>query len=132
MERGEWTMAVVLNGCAVRPFSSPSSDLRFEEHFPLQWIEWLNPVPSNRAGGTMSEPAAYSEIVDFIAAGPNSERVASFQPSDETKARVHDLIRGEKEGTLSSEEREELEQYMQLEHMMRLAKARARRRAYDE
>ena len=74
----------------------------------------------------------YEEIVDFIAAGATSEAVAAFRPSDEVRARVADLIEREKVGTLSAEEGSELDHFMQLEHVMRLAKARARQHAAHE
>ncbi len=45
--------------------------------------------------------------------------------SEEAKARVANLVAREKAGSLSAEERSELEHYLQLEHIMRLAKARA-------
>ena len=44
------------------------------------------------------------------------------------RARVDDLIEREKAQALSGEERRELEQYLQLEHVVRLAKAKARQR----
>ena len=69
---------------------------------------------------------AYEEIVEFIAAGISSEDVARFQASDEVKERVADLIHREKTTCLSRDEKAELDQYLQLEHIMRLAKARAR------
>jgi len=68
---------------------------------------------------------AYEEVVDFIAAGTSSREVISFRPSEEAKARVANLVAREKAGSLSEEERSELEHYLQLEHIMRLAKARA-------
>jgi hypothetical protein len=70
---------------------------------------------------------AYDEMVDFIAAGPSSRNVVMFRPSEEARSRVADLIRREKGEGLSSEETSELEHYQQLEHLMRLAKARATR-----
>lgn len=70
---------------------------------------------------------AYDEIVDFIASGTSPESVAGFQPSEDVKERVRELIAREKEDTLSTEETTELNLYVQLEHIMRLAKARARR-----
>ena len=69
---------------------------------------------------------AYEEIIDFIAAGTTPSRVVAFQPSQEVKDRVADLIHREKMTGLSPEESSELNQYLQLEHLMRLAKARAR------
>ena len=75
---------------------------------------------------------AYEEIIDFIAAGTTPSRVVAFQPSQEVKERVADLIHREKTTGLSPEESSELNQYLQLEHLMRLAKARARAHLADE
>ncbi len=74
----------------------------------------------------MSMLRAYEEIIDFIAAGTTPSGVIAFQPSEEAKARVADLIQREKTTGLSTEETTELNHYLQLEHLMRLAKARAR------
>ncbi|HEY9748766.1 MAG TPA: hypothetical protein V6C63_08810 [Allocoleopsis sp.] len=70
---------------------------------------------------------AYEEVIDFIAAGTTPGNVVAFRPSEETKQRVADLIGREKTTGLAPDERSELEHYMQLEHLMRLAKARARK-----
>ena len=75
---------------------------------------------------------AYEEIINFIAAGTTPSRLIAFQPSEEVKARVVDLIHRDKTTGLSSEESSELNQYLQLEHLMRLAKARARAHLADE
>ena len=75
---------------------------------------------------------AYDELVDFIAAGNTPGRLLHFQPSEETRKRVHDLIRKEKDPGLLPEEVSELDDYMKLEHLMRLAKARAHRLAGGE
>ncbi len=69
---------------------------------------------------------AYEEVVDFIAAGTTPSSVIAFQPSEEVKERVALLIHKEKTIGLLGDEKAELEHYMQLEHLMRLAKARAR------
>ena len=52
--------------------------------------------------------------------------VVAYQPSEASKARVADLIQREKTTGLTPEETAELDHYLQLEHVMRLAKARAR------
>jgi hypothetical protein len=68
---------------------------------------------------------AYEEVVEFIAArGPRE--VIEFKPSDAAQARVWDLIQREKTDGISPAEKEELDHYMEIEHLMRLAKARAR------
>ena len=69
---------------------------------------------------------AYEEIIEFIAAGTNPDSVVSFQPSDFAKDRVADLIQREKTSDLSADEKSELNHYLELEHIIRLAKARAR------
>lgn len=74
----------------------------------------------------MNTIKAYEEIVDFIAAGTTPQNVISFRPSEPAQQRVADLLAREKEGELSPAEKSELDHYMQLEHLMRLAKARAR------
>lgn len=74
----------------------------------------------------MNTVKAYEEVVDFIAAGTTPQNVIDFRPSETTQARVEDLLEREKEGALSPSEKTELDHYLQIEHLMRLAKARAR------
>lgn len=68
----------------------------------------------------------YKEIIDFIAAGTTPQNLVEFSPSEEAKERVANLIHREKTTGLTSEETAELDHCMQLEHLMRLAKSRAR------
>jgi hypothetical protein len=75
---------------------------------------------------------AYEEIVDFIAAGTTPQTVATFEPSEPTKQHVANLIHREKTEGLSADEASELDHYMRLEHIMRLAKARARSLCSDD
>jgi hypothetical protein len=69
---------------------------------------------------------AYEEVIEFIPAGTSPTGVIRFQPSETVKEHVADLIQREKSSGISAEEKSELDHYMQLEHLMRLAKARAR------
>jgi hypothetical protein len=69
---------------------------------------------------------AYLEIIDFIAAGATPEAVAEFRPSREVQHRVDGLIEREKEAGLSPEEKAELDHFVELEHILRMAKAKAR------
>jgi hypothetical protein len=68
---------------------------------------------------------AYDEIVEFIASGTTPDSVAQFEPSQQTKDYVADLIHKEKTTGLTPDESSELDHFMKLEHLMRLAKARA-------
>ena len=74
----------------------------------------------------MSATKSYEEIIDFIAAGTTPEAVVAFRPSDSVQERVAELLERSKNGCISTEEQSELEDYLQLEHIMIMAKARAR------
>lgn len=74
----------------------------------------------------MNSAKAYEEVIDFIAAGTTPQNVIAFRPSAAAQARIEDLLAREKDGELSPAEKSELDHYLQLEHLMRLAKARAR------
>lgn len=74
----------------------------------------------------MSTTKSYDEIVDFFAAGTTPEAVVAFRPSKETTRRVAELVAKTKDGSISTEEQSELEDYLQIEHILILAKARAR------
>jgi hypothetical protein len=67
----------------------------------------------------------YDEIVDFIAAGTTPESVINFHLSETAQNRLEDLIDGAKNNELTKEDREELEYFLILEHIIRLAKAKA-------
>ncbi|MGO8734692.1 MAG: hypothetical protein ACLQVM_18105 [Terriglobia bacterium] len=68
----------------------------------------------------------YVDIIEFIAAGTTPEAVVDFLPSPEAQQRLAALIEREKEGSLSMEEKAELDHFMDLERILRMAKARAR------
>ncbi len=56
----------------------------------------------------------------------NPAAMANFQPSEEAVRRVRELLAQQKAGSLDEAQSRELEQTLQLEHLMRLAKAKAR------
>ena len=74
----------------------------------------------------MNTVKVYEEVIDFIAAGTTPQNVIAFRPSEAARERVAELLAREKECDLSRDEKSELDHYLQLEHLMRLAKARAR------
>jgi hypothetical protein len=71
------------------------------------------------------EPA-YMELVDFVARGATAEEVANFRPSPEAQKRVSELLERQRESDLTDEETAELDGFVQLEHILGLAKAKAR------
>lgn len=74
---------------------------------------------------------AYDEFVDFLAGGTTPQGVIAYRPSDKTKSRVADLIHRQKTSALSPDETAELTYYLQIEHLMRIAKVRALQRMSD-
>lgn len=75
---------------------------------------------------------AYEEFIDFIAAGPTSGEVVAFCPSKATRERAFDLVLREKSEGISADETAELDHFLHLEHVIRLAKARARQHLSGE
>ena len=67
----------------------------------------------------------YEELVQFIASLSPRE-VIDFKPSEAARQRVWDLIERQKAAALPDDEKSELDHYVEIEHLMRLAKARAR------
>jgi len=67
----------------------------------------------------------YEELVHFIASLSPRE-VVEFKPSSAARERVWGLIERQKSAPLGADEESELDHYLEIEHLMRLAKARAR------
>lgn len=66
----------------------------------------------------------YDYIADFIAS-LNPAKMLELRASSEMQARLEWLLEQEKEGSLSPEEKDELDHYIVLERLIRLAKTRA-------
>jgi hypothetical protein len=52
--------------------------------------------------------------------------VVAFRPSESIQQRVAELVERSKDGSISAEDQSEPEDFLQLEHIMIMAKARAR------
>ncbi len=70
---------------------------------------------------------AATEIARFLANHPTPEQILAFHPSSEVAERAYKLIHTEREGTLTEEERKELESYLVIEYLMELVKLEAQR-----
>ncbi|MEW5927629.1 MAG: hypothetical protein AB1941_09095 [Gemmatimonadota bacterium] len=68
---------------------------------------------------------AYEEVADFIAAVASPEEVVAFRASEAARWRLSELLDRQKDGRLSADEASELDCALTVEHLMRLAKARA-------
>ncbi len=96
---------VVMNVMPVFPAKYPLANRPFSDKFPS-----MKP---------------YEELVQFIASLSPRE-VVDFKPSEPARQRVWELIERQKTSPLPAEDKSELDHYLEIEHLMRLAKARAR------
>jgi hypothetical protein len=74
----------------------------------------------------MATSSVYLEIIDFFASGTAPQMVADFKPSLTVQQRALELLELAKQGRLTPEQESELEHLTQLEHILRMARARAR------
>jgi hypothetical protein len=65
------------------------------------------------------------EILDFLVEQIPAQSLANFAPSEAARQRVWALIAKEKESGLLPEEKIELDDYLKLEHLVVLAKAKS-------
>ncbi|MCC5626410.1 hypothetical protein [Nostoc sp. CHAB 5715] len=63
------------------------------------------------------------EIIGLLASQPTPEQILAIRPSPEFQTRVSDLLAQSKAGTLSAKGEAELERYLTIEHLVRMAKA---------
>lgn len=76
---------------------------------------------------TFSLPSSHDEIIVLLSRGAKPEEIIQYKPSAQLQERVSLLLRWSKERPLEDAEKSELDHYMVLEHIMRLAKIHARR-----
>ena len=70
----------------------------------------------------------YDEMIDFITSAPRLEEIITFQPSQKSQQRLENLQFKRREEGLSEDELHELEQFVMVEQIMRLAKAKAKQK----
>jgi hypothetical protein len=65
-------------------------------------------------------------VTDFLGSAPTLEEIAEYRLPDELQAWAHDLLEKNRSGSLSDEERAEMEEFRQIDHLLTLVKAKAR------
>jgi hypothetical protein len=66
-----------------------------------------------------------TDVLEALAALPTPEEVLALRPSPALQERIDNLLEKNQNGTLSSEDQHTWEQFRYVEHLVRLAKARA-------
>ncbi len=74
----------------------------------------------------------FDEITDFLLSQPTPEDILAFSPSDSLNARLHELLDKNRNETLAANERTELEQFLQIDHLFAMLKAKARLKLVEE
>ena len=65
------------------------------------------------------------DILNFLLSTPTPEKIIAFHASDMAQERLRYLLDTNRNGTLTDDERAELEEASQLNHLITLLKARA-------
>lgn len=65
-------------------------------------------------------------MVELLTSSPKPEDVLAFKLSADLQTRASLLLERNREGEITRDERDELDQFVFLEHIFRMAKARAR------
>lgn len=77
---------------------------------------------------TSSKSYFHNEVIDFLANGPSPEEIIAFRPSEKSVVRVQELLEKNENGSLSPTEKIELDRYEEINYLMTLVKARARKK----
>lgn len=67
----------------------------------------------------------FNEVLEFLASLPGPEETVKLRPSKVFLARIRYLLKKNRTTGLTPEENQEWEQYQYLEHLVRMAKAKA-------
>ncbi|MEP7290004.1 MAG: hypothetical protein ABI947_30015 [Chloroflexota bacterium] len=65
-------------------------------------------------------------VTDFLSAAPTLQEIAAYRLPDVLQDRAHELLNKNRSGNLTDEERIEMEQFRQIDHLLTLVKAKAR------
>ena len=70
----------------------------------------------------------FTEITDFIVSEPSLNEIIAYRPSETLNERLHDLLYKNANDSLSGDEKHELDEFLRLDHLIRMLKAKARLR----
>ncbi len=70
----------------------------------------------------------FAEIIDFLASTPTPENIVAFKPSDRLEQRLSYLLEQNRQDALTIEGRNELDEFLRMNHFMNMLKIRARQK----
>lgn len=69
---------------------------------------------------------AFDELYEFLVSTPTPQQILDFRPSAETHERVLELRRASNEGELTAEQAAEYDEFLKVEHFVRMLKIKAK------
>jgi hypothetical protein len=80
-----------------------------------------------RAWTARQEPgfSGLTDVLETLASLPTPEEILALRPSAALQDRIEELLEKNRSGSLSADEQRAWEQYQYVEHLVRLARARA-------
>lgn len=70
----------------------------------------------------------FNEVLDFLASAPTPDQIIAFTPSEALQVRARYLLDANRGGTLTAEERTELDEFARMNHFVSMLKIRARQK----
>ena len=78
-------------------------------------LQELSPLPNH----------VYRYVLDFLVNSPSPEAILQFGPTPEMQERVQVLLEKQRSGPLTPRETAELDEYVRIDHVITMLKARA-------
>lgn len=76
---------------------------------------------------TNAPPKTIKDVVtDFLGAAPSLDEIAGYRLPQELQERAHVLLEKNRAGSLSDDERSEMDEFRQIDHLLTLVKAKAK------
>jgi hypothetical protein len=79
----------------------------------------------------ISSERLFDEITDFLLSAPTPQAIIGFQASDALNQRLETLLNDRAAGALDATAQAELEQFLHLNHLLILLKAKARQKLQE-
>lgn len=67
--------------------------------------------------------SVWSEVIEFLGSAPSREEILAFKISDAAQERLEDLLYLNREETLTPQEKDELDTFIQVDHLFIMLKA---------
>ncbi len=76
---------------------------------------------------TNAPPKTVKDVVtDFLGSAPSLDEIAAYRLPQELQERAHALLELNRGGSLSDNDRSEMEEFRQIDHLLTLVKAKAK------